>query len=313
MTSIELKSVTKKFGHQPALKDVNANIDSGEKIAILGPSGSGKSTLLRIIAGLELATSGTIYLNGLEATDIQPHQRSIGMLFQRDSLYPHLSVEENIHFAKPKDSKAQQWMEHFEELVSWMELSPLLKRMPQQLSGGEQQRVALARALVRRPKILLLDEPLSHLDRRLSRLVQNLILAAQRRYAITMLYVTHDLDDALSFADRVIVLHQGELIEVDSPAKLTESVLPFVREFLDLDRQRQVVGECRLDNGQVSVNIPSISFEFSAESTKLTLDPFGLKAAKEQSAQGRVECRVRLLNWHAYTSDRNPATSVPDR
>lgn len=300
MTSIELKSVTKNFGHHPALQNVDLCIASGEKIAIVGPSGSGKSTLLRIIAGLEHVTSGVVYLNGTDATHIQPHQRSTGMLFQQASLYPHLSVEENIHFAKPKDSAVQQWMKHFEDLVAWMELAPLLKRMPQQLSGGEQQRVALARALIRSPKILLLDEPLSHLDRRLSRVVQNLILAAQNRYAITMLYVTHDLDEALSFADRLIVVHQGKIIQTGSPADLTEHALPFVREFLDLDHQCQVTGEYQLNDQQVVVEVPSIRFTFSGDSLKQqTMRPFDRHSATQESAQRIVECRVRILslNW----------------
>lgn len=297
MVSIELKSLHKRFNQQTVLNDINVRIEAKTKIAIIGPSGSGKSTLLRIIAGLEPTTSGKVFLDGQDATHLSPQHRSIGMLFQQDALYPHLSVEENIHFAKPKDAAIAAWMKHFDELVSWMELKPLLKRSPQQLSGGEQQRVALVRALIRRPKILLLDEPLSHLDRRLSRKVQSSILTAQQRYGITMLYVTHDMDEALSFADQLIVLDQGEIVQAGSPNELIEKARPFVRDFLDLDRYCQCFGEYRVTKEETLLELSTMRFVLATDHTTQALKTSPENSIDMENPVNTVECRVRLTSW----------------
>jgi ABC-type sugar transport system ATPase subunit len=297
MVSIELKSLHKKFNQQTVLNGIDIRVEAGAKIAIVGPSGSGKSTLLRIIAGLEPTNSGKVYLDEQDATHLSPQHRSIGMLFQQDALYPHLSVEENIHFAKPTGSALAPWMKHFDELVSWMELQPLLKRNPQQLSGGEQQRVALVRALIRRPKILLLDEPLSHLDRRLSRKVQSSILSAQQRYGITMLYVTHDVDEALSFADQLIVLHQGEIVQAGSPSELIEKARPFVRDFLDLDRYCRCIGEYRMTKEETLLELSTVRFAVSTEDATQTFRASAEKSFDMEIPANTVQCRVRLTSW----------------
>lgn len=297
MVSIELKSLHKKFNQQSVLNDLNVRIEAKTKIALVGPSGSGKSTLLRIIAGLEPTTSGKVFLDQQDATHLSPQHRSIGMLFQQDALYPHLSVEENIHFAKPKGADFDSWMKHFDELVSWMELQPLLKRNPRQLSGGEQQRVALVRALIRRPKILLLDEPLSHLDRRLSRKVQSSILSAQQRYGITMLYVTHDVDEALSFADQLIVLDQGEIVQAGSPSELIEKARPFVRDFLDLDRYCRCIGEYRVTKEETLLELSTVHFALPTDDTKLDSKTSAENAVDRDVRANTAQCRVRLTSW----------------
>lgn len=297
MTSIELKSLTKKFQRQPALNDISFRVIAGERIAIVGPSGSGKSTLLRVIAGLESPTSGTLWLDGQDAQQIPPHERNMGMLFQNNSLYPHLTVEENIHFAKSKKTNASDWKLLFDELVSWLELGSLLQRMPDQLSGGEQQRVALARALIRRPQTLLLDEPLTHLDRRLSRRVQDNILAAQQRYKFTLLYVTHDIEAALSFADRILVLCQGKLVQIDTADGLARQGDPFVSEYLELDRQCVSHGVASWQANKVCVTVPNIQFELAALSDSKSPISKAAEHATEASHNQPVTCRVKLLDW----------------
>lgn len=297
MTSIELRSVSKSFSGQYALKNVSLQIRSGERVAVIGPSGSGKSTLLRLVAGLEPTTSGYLNLGTADAATIPPQQRNIGMLFQQESLYPHMSVAENIRFAKPKPADVESWKKRFDELVAWMELESLLHRMPQQLSGGEQQRVALARALIRSPRILLLDEPLSHLDRRLSRAVQNQILAAQSRFNITMLYVTHDLDEALAFADRLVVLHQGELVQLGTPQELLANPTPFVRDFLDLERYSQSYGECWRSDGNVSIHLQPLEFRLTAENESAGSTNSNSSTKDKAVPTEKILCHVRLLNW----------------
>ena len=297
MTSIELKSLTKKFQRQPVLSDISFRVIAGERVASVGPSGSGKSTLLRVIAGLESPTSGTLWLDGQDAQQVPPHERNMGMLFQNNSLYPHLTVEENIHFAKGKKTNASDWKLLFDELVSWLELSSLLQRMPDQLSGGEQQRVALARALIRRPQTLLLDEPLTHLDRRLSRRVQDNILAAQQRYKFTLLYVTHDIEAALSFADRILVLCQGKLVQIDTADGLARQGDPFVCEYLELDRQCVSHGVASWEANKVNVTVPNIQFELTTLSESKSPISRAAEHAPEASHNQPVTCRVKLLDW----------------
>lgn len=297
MISIELKSLTKKFQRQPALSDISFRVTASERLAIVGPSGSGKSTLLRVIAGLESPTSGTLWLDGQDAQQVPPHERNMGMLFQNNSLYPHLTVAENIHFAKSKKTNDADWKQLFDELISWLELSSLLQRMPDQLSGGEQQRVALARALIRRPQTLLLDEPLTHLDRRLSRRVQDNILAAQQRYKFTLLYVTHDIEAALSFADRILVLCQGKLVQIDTADGLARQGDAFVREYLELDRQCVSHGVASWQANKVSVTVPNIQFELATLSESKSPISKATENATEASHNQPVTCRVKLLDW----------------
>lgn len=302
MTSIELKSLTKKFQRHTALSDISFRVTAGERLAIVGPSGSGKSTLMRVIAGLESPTSGSLWLDGQDAQQVPPHERNMGMLFQNNSLYPHLTVEENIHFARSKKTNASDWKILFEELVSWLELGSLLQRMPDHLSGGEQQRVALARALIRRPKTLLLDEPLTHLDRRLSQRVQDNILAAQQRYKITLLYVTHDIEAALSFADRILVLHQGELVQIDTADALAREGEPFVREYLELDRQCVSQGAVSRQANKVSVTVPNIQFDLAPLSETMGPISKATENASGDSHNQHVTCRIKLLDWKEAAS-----------
>jgi len=303
MSSIKLANVTKYFQKQPALREVSFTIPSGQRVAIVGPSGSGKSTLLRLIAGLESVSSGTIYLEQAEANAIPPPQRHVSLLFQQNSLYPHLNVQDNINFAKPKDSSAQGWVERFEALSRWLEIDSLKKRMHHKSYGGEQQRVALVRALIRNQKIQLLDEPLSHLDRRLARLVQHKILEAQRKYAFTLLYVTHDLDEAFSFADRMIVLDSGTLIQADSLEETLKNPSPFVRSFLELETLCQSHGFYFDEPNQTRLTIDSLEFRLKTSTIEPSIREDKTSTTGKQDRY-RAECRVRLLDWKANEGNK---------
>ena len=214
---IEVKNVTKRFNLTPALDDVSLNIEKNERAVILGHSGCGKTTLLRIIAGLELPDAGEIYLNRSLASNtrilIPPDQRKLNMVFQDLALWPHMNVNENISFGLEniiKDKIKRQ--EEIEKMLRMVHLAHKPRSYPHQLSGGEQQRVALARALIRKPKILLMDEPLSHLDVDLKENLLKLIMDLHQQFKMTLVYVTHDQIVAQRLADRIICMEYGKIV-----------------------------------------------------------------------------------------------------
>lgn len=297
MASVELKCVTKSFNNQLVLKDLSLKIESGRIGVIVGPSGSGKSTLLRIIAGLDQPDSGELYFDQELMATTQPQKRRVGMLFQYDSLYPHLTISENIHFAKSREVSTATWKDHFDELVQWMEIETLLHRMPHQLSGGEQQRVALARALIRRPRVLLLDEPLSHLDRRLSQLVQQKILEAQTKYRITTFYVTHDLEEALRFADCLVVLHEGAILQAGSPAEVIQEPHPFVYDFFDLNSYRHCEGVGVQRNNEYLIRFENVEIPLGQTTRESRRTSHPRSALADEVVGKKIACRLRLLDW----------------
>ncbi len=219
MASVELEGVSKSFGRTPVLHEVSLRIADGEFVCLLGPSGCGKTTLLRIIAGLEAAGAGTVRIGGRDVTRLAPEDRDISMMFQSYALLPHLSVRENVRFplrVRRRGTRAEQ-MQRVAWALSLVRLEGLGERMPRALSGGQQQRVALARAIVPRPAVLLLDEPLSNLDARLREDMQMELIDIHRRLGITTLLVTHDQEEALSLADRIVLMHQGRVDQVGTP------------------------------------------------------------------------------------------------
>ena len=209
---IRIANVSRQYGLVRALHDLSIDIDKHEFIAILGPSGSGKSTLLRLIAGLDRPTSGRIFFDGADVTDLPPHKRGIGMVFQEFLLFPHRTVRENLAFPLRMTKQPQQ---RILERLDWAEavlsLHGLMDRYPNQLSGGQQQRVALGRGLVTHPTLLLLDEPLANLDRELRQEMEVEIRRYQKQLGIPFVYVTHNQEEALSMSDRVAVIHNGKL------------------------------------------------------------------------------------------------------
>ena len=234
MSVVEIEGVTKRFGETPALDDVHLRIEEGELFALLGPSGSGKTTLLRAIAGFVEPDAGAIRIDGDAMRHLPVHRRDIGMVFQHYALFPHMSVFDNVAFGLSVRSVARSEMvEQVRAMLALVQLDGFEKRRPGQLSGGQQQRVALARALVTRPRVLLLDEPLGALDKRLRRQMQVELRQIQREVGITTVFVTHDQEEALTLSDRIALLDAGRLVQSGPPQAVYERpATVFAADFL---------------------------------------------------------------------------------
>ena len=221
--ALRIASVTKRFGNFTAVDDLTLDIKAGEFFALLGPSGCGKTTLLRMLAGLESPDSGSIMLDGADISQVPPHLRPVNMMFQSYALFPHLDVAGNIAFGLKRAKLSQSEIDsRVAEMLALTQLEGLEKRRPDQLSGGQRQRVALARSLARRPRLLLLDEPLAALDKKLRASTQLELLKVQRQLGTTFVIVTHDQEEAMTMADRIAVLDKGRLVQVASPRELYE-------------------------------------------------------------------------------------------
>jgi len=223
MSGIEIKGLTKRYGAVTAIDDVSLHIEDNELFALLGPSGCGKTTLLRALAGFEIPDAGQVLLSGEDVTKWPPRRRPLNLMFQSYALFPHMNVERNVAYGLemeklPRDEIAQRTA----DVLASAQLSQFADRKPDQLSGGQRQRVALARALVKRPRVLLLDEPLSALDKKLREEMQLELKRLQAEVGITFLVVTHDQEEALVMADRVAVLRDGKLAQVGTPNELYE-------------------------------------------------------------------------------------------
>lgn len=220
---LSVRDLNAYYGSNHALKHVDLDIAGGGIFAILGPSGSGKSTLLRVIAGFESASSGEIQLEGEDLLAVAPHHRPVGLMFQSYALFPHMSIAKNIAFGLESEKLPKPEVQsRVQEALEMIGLADFAQRRPAQLSGGQRQRVALARALVKRPKILLLDEPLSALDRQIRAEMQTELKRMQREMGMTFVIVTHDQEEAMSLADRVALLKDGAIEQVGSPTDLYE-------------------------------------------------------------------------------------------
>ncbi len=221
MVFLELDSLHKRFAGGVAVEQVNLAVAQGEFISFLGPSGCGKTTTLRMVAGFETPTSGAIRIDGTDVTRTPPSRRNIGMVFQSYALFPNMSVADNIGFGlRVAGRPAGEIRERVTELLRLIHLTDFAQRYPAQLSGGQQQRVALARALAIRPRVLLLDEPLSALDARIRVTLRQEIRSIQRQLGITTIYVTHDQEEALSLSDRVVVMHGGRVEQIGAPSAI---------------------------------------------------------------------------------------------
>ncbi|KYG97432.1 ABC transporter ATP-binding protein [Bradyrhizobium sp. DOA1] len=221
---LRIEGVAKTFGTFRAVDGVSLDIKAGEFFALLGPSGCGKTTLLRMLAGFEAPDEGRILLNGKDIAQALPHERPINMMFQNYALFPHLSVRDNIAFGLKRAGMARADIAtRVAEMVALVKLDGLEKRKPDQLSGGQRQRVALARALARRPQLLLLDEPLAALDKKLRESTQGELMELQRRLGMTFIVVTHDQEEAMTMASRIGVMKAGKLAQVAAPRELYEA------------------------------------------------------------------------------------------
>ena len=236
--SIEIRNVNKQFGNFHALRDVSLDIDSGELLALLGPSGCGKTTLLRIIAGLETPDSGSILFSGADTTDVHVRERGVGFVFQHYALFRHMTVFENVAFGlrmKPRSERPSeaQIKKKVHDLLSMVQLDWLADRHPAQLSGGQRQRIALARALAVEPQVLLLDEPFGALDAKVRKELRRWLRRLHDELHVTSIFVTHDQEEALEVADRVVLMNSGRIEQVGSPQQVWDHpASPFVYGFL---------------------------------------------------------------------------------
>ncbi len=275
-TIIHIDSISKHFGDVVAVDKVSIEIAAGEFFSLLGPSGCGKTTLLRMLAGFESPTSGKIYIDGQAMSDIPPHHRPTNMVFQNYAIFPHLNVGENIAYGlrKQKLGKVEQ-ARRVDEALEMVKLPGYGKRRANELSGGQQQRIALARALIMRPKVLLLDEPLGALDKKLREEMQLELRALQETVGITFIFVTHDQEEALTLSDRVAVMARGDVLQMASPWHLYNrpvdvEVADFIGQmnFFDAQISSLQEGKATLETqglGQISVSADNDFFVQNAK------------------------------------------------
>ena len=231
---VTVREISKSYGDVRAVDSVSIDVRQGEFISLLGPSGSGKTTLLMMIAGFETPNAGVIRVGDRDVTHLAPNRRDIGMVFQRYALFPHMTVEQNIGFPlRMRKITKLEISQRVADVLSLVQLGGLEARMPSQLSGGQQQRVAVGRALVFEPPVLLMDEPLGALDKKLREQMQLEIKRLQKKLGVTVIYVTHDQEEALTMSDRIAVMRDGRLEQIGSPTELyDEPATPFVADFI---------------------------------------------------------------------------------
>jgi putrescine transport system ATP-binding protein len=231
---VEVRGLSKQFGEVTAVDEVNVSVYPGELFAILGGSGCGKTTLLRMLAGFEEPTAGRILIDGVDVTAVPPYERPVNMMFQSYALFPHMTVEQNVAYGLKKDRVAAgEIQDRVADMLKLVRIERLARRKPQRLSGGERQRVALARALVKRPKLLLLDEPLAALDKKLREYTQFELMNLQYQLGTTFVVVTHDQEEAMILASRIVVMNQGRFEQVGTPGEVYEyPANRFVADFI---------------------------------------------------------------------------------
>lgn len=249
MASVKIRDVTKKYGQLQVVHGVSLDIEDGEFVILVGPSGCGKSTLLRMIAGLESITSGEVAVDNLIVNKLPPRARDIAMVFQSYALYPHMTVRKNMAFSLKLAGATKQDMEEKVALAAdVLDLGPLLERKPAQLSGGQRQRVAMGRAIVRNPKLFLFDEPLSNLDAKLRVQMRSEIKQLHQRLKTTVVYVTHDQVEAMTMADRIVVMNAGKIEQIGTPMELYDRPKSlFVASFIGSPAMNLIEGKMAKD------------------------------------------------------------------
>ena len=311
MATVELRNVRKRFGDHEVIHGIDLMIEDHEFIAFVGPSGSGKSTLLRMIAGLEEVTEGEVLIDGSPAQHVPPSKRGLAMVFQSYALYPHMTVAENMSFSLrlagvPKAEREQK----VRAVARILEMEPLLERRPRQLSGGQLQRVAIGRAMVRQPKAFLLDEPLSNLDAALQGQMRLELVRLHRELNTTMIYVTHDQLEAMTMADRIVVLNQGKVEQLGSPLELYQHPSTFfVAGFIGAPKMNFLDAEIKASNDQrltlmlangTFLTIPApVEKLCPGERIKLGIRAEHLTVGSEGELQGEIEA-VEHLGPRAY-------------
>jgi putrescine transport system ATP-binding protein len=287
---ISFKNVTKRFGDFTAVNDLSLDIYHREFFALLGASGCGKSTLLRMLAGFEQPTSGGIVLDGTDMAGTPPYRRPVNMMFQSYALFPHMTVEKNIAFGLKQDGRGKDEMtERVLQMLKLVKLEQFASRKPNQLSGGQRQRVALARSLAKRPKVLLLDEPLGALDKKLREETQFELMDLQQNLGLTFVVVTHDQEEAMTMADRIAVMSHGKVVQVATPAEIYEApnsrfVADFIGDVNIFDGKVASSG-----NGTVEISVDSgFSVRVAASETPPAGSAAGFAIRPEKMRVGRT-------------------------
>ena len=302
MAGITLNQINKRWGSVVGVKDFNLEIDDKEFIVLLGPSGCGKTTTMRMIAGLETPTEGDIILDGNRINELEPKDRDVAMVFQNYGLYPTMTVKENIRFPlKVRGVPKEQHEALVQRAADMVELGDLLDRLPKELSGGQRQRVALARAVVRRPTVFLMDEPLSNLDAKLRVSTRAQIKNLQHELAVTTIYVTHDQIEAMTLADRVVVMNQGEIQQIGTPTDIYDNPAnTFVAGFIGSPAMNLVEGQLKAG----TFTAPNISLSglsgadgkvilgFRAEDIQVVKADSGAGSGAGSEAEGQLKAPV---------------------
>ncbi|MDK4718157.1 MULTISPECIES: ABC transporter ATP-binding protein [Rhizobium] len=310
MTHVNVKSVAKSYGATPVLSDISTEFAEGSFTSLLGPSGSGKTTLLRIIAGFITADQGSVVIGDRDVTNVPVWHRNIGMMFQSYALFPHMTIAQNVSFGlERRGIRGEVARKEVERALEMVRLPGFGDRYPKQLSGGQQQRVALARAIVIKPSVLLLDEPLSALDRRLRQEMQVELLRIQRESGLTTIFVTHDQEEALTLSDKVAILDKGKIVQIGEPATVYERPRTrFAAEFLgDSNFLPGIVenGGVRLEDGgmvEVAGTLPSAG-------KKVTLAVRPEKMSPSGDGKNQISAQIKtviyagpVLSYHLVTN-----------
>jgi spermidine/putrescine transport system ATP-binding protein len=300
-TLLSLRNVAKSFGRNLVLRDISLEIAAGEFLAILGESGSGKTTLLRIIAGFETATSGELWMEKQRLDGLPSYRRPVNTVFQSYALFPHFTIEENVAYGlRVAKRPLAEITERVDEALEKVKMTAHAKKKPSQISGGQQQRIALARALVNRPKLLLLDEPLSALDANLRRQMQIELKSLQREVGITFVFVTHDQEEAMVIADRIALLRSGELEQVTTPREIySRPASAYVAQF---------IGHTNLLNGEVRGHTAhcgefSWPVELPDGPAQFSLRPEHVRLARSSAAPDSIRVRGQIVDqaFHGAT------------
>ena len=313
--SVEFRSVTKRYGTATAVDNVSFNVAAGTLVTLLGPSGCGKTTTLRLIAGLEIATGGSILIGGEDVTHRSAAERDVSMVFQSYALFPHMTVLENVAYgplvsgiAKPRARELAA------EKLAMIGLNGFEARLPSELSGGQQQRVAVARALVLEPKVLLFDEPLSNLDAKLRRRVRAEIRELQRKLNLTVVYVTHDQQEALAVSDRIIVMSNAAIAQEGTPRELYESPADiFVADFIG-DANVVDAEVVTTQDGRASVRVGGIELQLAQRGlrpgpVKLSIRPESLQLQRERPEGAALSGKITKVAYLGTHVEYNVASA----
>jgi sulfate transport system ATP-binding protein len=297
--SIEIKDVNKRFGDFVALENINVSLPTGQLTALLGPSGGGKSTLLRIIAGLEKADTGTVNIEGVDATRMSPQKRNVGFVFQHYAVFKHMTVAKNIAFGLEIRRKSKDEVRaRVDELLKLVHLSQFADRLPSQLSGGQRQRMALARALAVQPKVLLLDEPFGALDAKVRKELRDWLRRLHDEVPVTTVFVTHDQEEAMEVADEIVVINEGRIEQVGTPDSLYDQPAnDFVMGFLgEVTR----LGDLRLRPHDIEVaRTPDLAGSIGADVLRLTR--VGFEVRMVAGTEDGQEVSIVTTRAHART------------